>query len=151
APRLTPLCVRVGTTGVDVFFAISGFLITLLLLRELEHSGTLSLKRFYLRRALRLIPAYLAFLIVLFGLSRMGLTHVSERAWLGALTYTVNFHLGYTPWEGLHFWSLSAEEQFYLLWPPLLLLLRPKRARFMVLAYLAAAPALRLLLWIGFP
>ncbi len=141
---------KVGGVGVDVFFALSGFLITLLLLRERERTGAISLKRFYLRRCLRLLPAFLLFALTVFGLTLIGAVAVRESDWLHIFTYTVNFAERPT-WEIGHLWSLSIEEQFYLFWPIALMLLGKQRAKYAILAWLMTAPFLRAALLITFP
>lgn len=133
---------HLGGIGVDVFFAISGFLITLLLLRESRRTGTISLKGFYIRRFLRLMPAAIAFLTVVFVLFMMGTIPMSGRNWLHVMTYTVNFD-PHPRWEVGHLWSLSIEEQFYFLWPLTLLLLGAGRARVLAVVWLLAAPVVR--------
>jgi peptidoglycan/LPS O-acetylase OafA/YrhL len=137
---------RLGGIGVDLFFVISGFLITLLLLRERRRHGTISLRAFYVRRAWRILPAYLVFLASLAALSGLGLVRLAGRDWAGALTYTVNFLPG-TSWPVGHLWSLSVEEHFYLLWPLLLLALGPGRSCALAACYVALAPVLRLAIW----
>lgn len=102
--------------GVDIFFVISGFLITTLLLRELDADGSVNLKRFYLRRSLRILPAYLCLLVVIAIAQATGYFQLEVRDWWGALTYTSNF-LFRPSWELVHCWSLSVEEHFYLIWP----------------------------------
>jgi peptidoglycan/LPS O-acetylase OafA/YrhL len=144
-----PLLVH-GNIGVDIFFVLSGFLITLLLLRELARTHEISLRGFYTRRGLRILPAYLTFVAVVFGLTHLGLAHLSTHDWWGLLTYTMNY-VGDRSWAVGHMWSLSLEEQFYLMWPPLLLWLGPKRGRRLLLAYLVAAPVLRLGFRFAFP
>lgn len=118
-----------GFLGVDIFFVLSGFLITSLLLQEWNGSGTIDMRRFYLRRALRLLPAVLFLLITLaIGLAIAAL--ISERAHNeasdglknipSALFYFANWVEAFRLWDmGLirMTWSLSIEEQFYLLWP----------------------------------
>ena len=102
--------------GVRVFFVISGFLITSLLLNERTQSGSISLGLFYMRRALRILPAFFLFVGCVALLSIFGFTPVPAVVWLYVLTYTVN----YSPmsvWVFGHLWSLSVEEQFYLAWP----------------------------------
>jgi peptidoglycan/LPS O-acetylase OafA/YrhL len=102
--------------GVRVFFVISGFLITRLLLHERAQSGTVSLRLFYIRRALRILPAFFLFVGSVALLNTLGVIPVARGFWLYVLTYTVN----YSPmnvWGLSHLWSLSIEEQFYLLWP----------------------------------
>lgn len=102
-----------GALGVFVFFVLSGYLITNLLLREYERTGTVSLRNFYIRRAFRIFPAafvFLAFVIPLFW-KQMRLVHIAA-----AIFYVANMDLT-RPWIFGHLWSLSIEEQFYLLWP----------------------------------
>lgn len=117
-----------GYLGVDIFFVLSGFLITSLLLEEWARSGSISLKRFYMRRALRLLPALIVFLgvMVLFALFTMPEPAAIQvyRTSLYALFYSVNWvsalSLDSVALSLAHTWSLSIEEQFYLLWPLLL-------------------------------
>ncbi|AEM85538.1 acyltransferase family protein [Streptomyces violaceusniger] len=124
-----------GYAGVDVFFVISGFLITAGLLKEAEHTGSLSLRRFYARRAVRILPlATLVALVTMAGCrlfaSKIRYTEFMHDALAGAL-YVMNIDLAVSGADYLnedtapspfqHFWSLSVEEQFYLLWPVLLL------------------------------
>jgi len=102
--------------GVTVFFVISGFLITSLLLSEQTATGGISLKLFYLRRTLRILPASYIYLIVLSALCALGLIIVPRVNMICAFTYTINYLPAHT-WQVGHLWSLSVEEQFYLLWP----------------------------------
>ncbi len=121
-----------GNKGVDLFFAISGFLVTTLLLREYREHGSISLTQFYLRRSLRIFPLYYAVLLlycVLVLATMRGTTKAAE-FWdnLPAfLTYTSNWFvdLDGAGSHGTTFyfaWSLATEEQFYLFWPALMLL-----------------------------
>jgi len=130
--QLTRLPVlRNGAYGVDVFFGISGFLITTLLLREREKNGKVSLRSFYLRRSLRIWPLYYAtlgfyILLVIFLQRGTGRDHVFFHFLPGYLTYTYTWFVG---WAGsgaiFNFaWSLSVEEQFYVLWALVLRVLR---------------------------
>jgi peptidoglycan/LPS O-acetylase OafA/YrhL len=114
-----------GYLGVSLFFAISGFLITTLLLRERETHGHISLARFYGRRSLRIFPLYYAVLAVYVGLV-LFFEQDAERkaAFFGNLpaflTYTSNWFVPQVPNTSIIFyfaWSLATEEQFYLLWP----------------------------------
>ena len=114
-PLLRRACDQ-GYIGVDVFFIISGFLITTLLVREWDRQGRVNLKRFYVRRFLRIMPVYVAMLITVAICQRLGKFQIEARDWIGALTYTTNF-LSTPTWELGHTWSLSIEEHFYLLWP----------------------------------
>jgi peptidoglycan/LPS O-acetylase OafA/YrhL len=114
-----------GFIGVDVFFVISGYLITSLLLREREMTGDIRLSRFYLRRALRLYPALLVLVFVVTPIA--AIDHIGWPApdGLAAVFYVTDLwsnvfgHLTLL----LHTWSLSVEEQFYLVWPIVLLFL----------------------------
>lgn len=105
-----------GALGVQLFFIISGFLITLLMLRENESTGRVNLKNFYARRSLRILPAYGTFLLGLGVLQVCGLVVIPERIWIACVTFTMNHQLN-VPEVTAHLWSLSVEEQFYLLWP----------------------------------
>lgn len=118
-----------GSLGVDVFFVLSGFLITTLLAEEWQRRGSISLPRFYLRRALRLWPAFFT-LLALYGVYSWLFLPAAEAAEhfqeiLVAGCYVANWpRLHQTGFAALgHTWSLSLEEQFYLLWPPLLWLM----------------------------
>lgn len=119
-----------GTLGVRIFFVISGFLITTLLLKE-QDAGAISLKRFYIRRTLRLAPVQLAYIALLFLLTQLTRLEVSACQFATALTYTKNY--GCSAWIDAHLWSLSVEEQFYLLWPAVLVFL-PRRGAFLAMA-----------------
>jgi peptidoglycan/LPS O-acetylase OafA/YrhL len=105
-----------GQLGVDVFFVISGFLITTLLLQEEENTQTISLKNFYIRRTLRIFPAYFFLLFVYFILQSFHYIHINRDSWITALTYTKYFNWQ-SDWYTSHAWSLSIEEHFYIIWP----------------------------------
>ncbi len=112
-----------GFVGVDMFFVLSGFLITTLLLREERDSGTISLSAFYWRRALRILPAYLLLLSAM-SLYWIGVKGQHDLLPLVPyyLLFLANFLLAQIPLMSVT-WSLSVEEQFYLLWPLTMLLL----------------------------
>lgn len=114
-----------GNSGVTVFFVLSGFLITTILLEEAASTGKVGLKAFYVRRALRLLPALGALLLVFLvaGLAIYGPGYGSTLLWFafGAASYVNNWiMIGGVHTMLPHTWSLSVEEQFYVLWPLLL-------------------------------
>ena len=143
-----------GFVGVDIFFVLSGFLITTLLMQEFNKTGSVSLKNFYIRRALRLGPALIVMLTVICALSFVLFNQTRAREncmdalialfycsnWVKALSLSHN-GLGIVAQT----WSLSAEEQFYLLWPLFLLTLArvTKKSRYVI----AGAMAIALLSW----
>jgi peptidoglycan/LPS O-acetylase OafA/YrhL len=113
---------RIARLGVAIFFVISGFLITHLLLREREATGRIDLGRFYARRALRIMPAFYAYLLVVAGLIAAGYWLPIWGDWLTAALYLKNLTfyrngIWEETWSVAHTWSLAMEEQFYLLWP----------------------------------
>ena len=120
-----------GSIGVDIFFVLSGFLITSILLSEWNATGNISLKHFYLRRCLRLFPALLLMIALVHLLSDSLFlpqeAELTRKASPLALAYVTDFAIAFAPniqLGGLrHTWSLAMEEQFYLLWPPLLIVL----------------------------
>lgn len=135
-----------GDLGVRIFFVISGFLITDLLLVEAERFGRPSLKQFYVRRALRILPIYYLFAAVVLALSAAGLYSDAWSTWLATLTFTRNV-AGRGDSVTVHLWSLAVEEQFYLVWPVTLVTLalwrRPKLAVVILLVPIVLAPVCR--------
>ncbi len=130
-----------GSLGVEIFFVISGFLITSLLLDEEDRSGRIGLTGFYWRRALRILPAALTYLaaVALVDVTFRPVVPIGDI--LAAMTFCRNL-FGDSHLTG-HFWSLSVEEQFYLVWP-LGFLFIPARLRLKVtLALFAFAPLWR--------
>lgn len=114
---------RHGEIGVTVFFVISGFLITNLLLLEESKHGKIHLGAFYIRRAFRILPVfllYVSFILVWNNFENMGIT---TNGIIHAFTFTVNFDLN-KGWFLGHIWTLSVEEQFYLLCPVILIFFR---------------------------
>jgi peptidoglycan/LPS O-acetylase OafA/YrhL len=138
-----------GGLGVRVFFAISGYLITTLLLAEYEKRGSISLRRFYFRRTLRILPPYYTYLAAIMLMAASGVYALGPGDALHAWTFTTNFDPLTATWPVVHSWSLSIEEQFYLLWPGVLLLLGPRRARPLLLAIMVAAALWRTAAYAG--
>lgn len=132
-----------GFVGVDVFFVVSGFVITAVLLRELGRTGTISLTAFYARRVRRIVPA--AVVVIAATLVTASLLWFAPRFWatvldaVASLTFVQNWHLVAVGTDYLaadappgplqHFWSLAVEEQFYLVWPVVLLVAAGVAAR----------------------
>ena len=121
-----------GILGVDVFFAISGFLICGLLLKEYEDEGDISLRRFYLRRCFRILPPYYVALAIFCVVSLLGMITLNNADLPSCLLFYRNYlPLGTDERGGFytaHFWTLAMEEHFYLFWPMLLLVAKPRRA-----------------------
>ena len=164
---------RGGWAGVDIFFGLSGFLITALILDERRVHGRLNVGRFYARRAFRLLPALLFLLAIWTGM----LLLFHDQHWLAAtpsgngegrsvdvggalsdigvaLAYLANWNIANGGMEAplSHLWSLAVEEQFYIVWPTLLLglLTLGRRTRMAwVLALMATSAALPFLYWDG--
>jgi peptidoglycan/LPS O-acetylase OafA/YrhL len=134
--------VDIANLGVRVFFVISGFLITGLLVSEERAAGRVSLERFYLRRTLRIFPAYFALLGVLALLDAAHVIAMPKRDFIHALTYTMNYAPGRS-WYAGHLWSLAVEEQFYLVWPATILLVTTRRAQRVALAVVLLVPLIR--------
>jgi len=135
-----------GFIGVDIFYVISGYLITGLILREIDSTGRLNLSAFYQRRIKRLLPTSLFVLLLTALISWFVLPAINRdalgRDLFAAATYISNYlfawwqndyqNLNATPSPFIHYWSLAVEEQFYLIWPVLMIFLarRGRRAVF---------------------
>jgi len=102
-----------GAIGVNIFFVISGFIITTLLLKEKVRTGHISLKLFYIRRSLRIFPVAYLYLFCLFIIGFLFPLHTTLRMFLSAGLYIDNFPIpGGKNWQTSHFWSLAVEEQY---------------------------------------
>ncbi len=148
-----------GNLGVMTFFVISGYLITYLIRKEWEQTGTICLKSFYARRTLRIFPALYVYLLVIVVLRTVEWIGTNWGDLILAGTFLTNYRHAFLPpvtnWDGFwfvgHFWTLSLEEQFYLFWPATILVvglpLAPRVALFLVLA----SPAIRVLTYFAWP
>lgn len=125
-PKLTTIA---GLTGVRLFFGLSGFLITSLLLAEEKQNGKANLIDFYVRRFFRIMPAAFVFLAVVALLSVIEAVDVSPRRWLETLFFFANYSSAEYSYTVAHFWSLAVEEHFYFIWPTLFVALITFRKR----------------------
>ena len=118
--------------GVTLFFVISGFLITYLLLNEQEQSHTISIPKFYMRRVLRIWPIYYLYLLVAVLVISTG---NNPNIWYYCFfTANIPFILTAGIWPIVHYWSIGVEEQFYLFWPWLVKFTRGKNMRLLITA-----------------
>jgi len=131
-----------GNTGVRIFFVISGYLITRLLLVEHNRTSSISLRDFYIRRAYRILPAALVFIAaaVIIDWRQMAWFHVAA-----AVFYVANCDYS-LPWIFGHLWSLSVEEQFYLIWPGVLKRWYKHRLAILI-GVMLSAPVIHVLLY----
>jgi peptidoglycan/LPS O-acetylase OafA/YrhL len=145
----------VGDTGVQIFFVLSGFLITRLLMREYERTGKVDFWGFYRRRLLRISPAFYFFLAVMGVFATMGVIKANWPQFVAAGTYTWNYahflHIdssfkGFPEgnWYLGHTWSLCLEEQFYWAWPGTFLLIVRYDLRRLLTAIILVVPIVRM-------
>ena len=140
-PWLEP--VRNGGLGVTCFFVISGLLITKLLLNELDTDRRISMGRFYARRFFRIFPPFYVYLAVVGILSLIHFAPVDLKSFLYAAAYLRNYAVHPFVLVLEHTWSLSLEEQFYLLWPACLFFFRPRTCLWIALGAIVISPVLR--------
>jgi peptidoglycan/LPS O-acetylase OafA/YrhL len=142
---------RGGWVGVDLFFVLSGFLITRILLDARQTDGYF--RNFYARRALRIFPLYYGFLALMFALAvvKPDRFHYSTADQASLLLYYYNFHAAFhTGLTGVHhFWSLAVEEHFYLFWPAAVYFLRVRSLAKLSLAMIALSLTLRVMFQYG--
>ncbi len=115
-----------GRLGVNLFFALSGFLITWLLILEFKRNDDISLRNFAVRRVFRIFPAYIVFLIIVLSIEYLQGTEHLDMFLAPAFFYYLNYFVALTDYkigEIQHLWSLAVEEQFYIIWPIAFLLL----------------------------
>lgn len=149
-----------GSQGVLLFFVLSGFLITGLLSKEFASSGRIGFLAFYRRRMLRIWPASYFYILVLVALTLAGLIKVDWREFVAAAAHIWNYAqlLGIEAPEGSqgawylgHFWTLALEEQFYWVWPPILIYILRKRDDRLLLVLIAATPLIRVFFYFVAP
>jgi peptidoglycan/LPS O-acetylase OafA/YrhL len=140
-----------GGFGVQVFFVLSGFLITRLLLGERARTGMMSLRGFYRRRAYRILPAFYVFLAVVGALWAGGTIELTPLVFGGAALFVRDYvPTGGSWWLG-HTWSLAIEEQFYLLWPLFLLLVPGRWVWRLLVVGVVLSPLVRVGTWLFVP
>jgi len=144
-----------GEYGVEIFFVLSGYLITSILLREYDAIGKIDIRAFYIRRILRIFPPFYLFLLFVVALGWMGVLQISGTVFAFAATHLLNYGQAIllffrqpgidSPdyWFVGHLWSLSMEEQFYWMWPLTLLFLLRARWYGILAAFVLALPLIR--------
>lgn len=143
-----------GFLGVDIFFVLSGFLITLLLVQGYDRTSGIGIKNFYLRRALRLFPALFAMILFIVAYALFFQTKESAVSTLKGVLYTLFYVANWAqispgfPGIGAlnHAWSLSVEEQFYIFWPILLLVLLRIKKKAVIFAILTSLSVISILI-----
>lgn len=129
---------HIGELGVQIFFVISGFVITRLLIAEEREQGSVSLKGFYTRRLFRILPVYYFYLLVVSIFSWAGWTPVSGIEKIVSVFFLYDTKIVSNGWFAGHSWSLAVEEQFYIVFPIFWVLSPPKRRATVLFLTLAA-------------
>jgi peptidoglycan/LPS O-acetylase OafA/YrhL len=124
--------------GVKLFFVISGYIITALLLREEAAAGRVNIRAFYSRRMFRILPPFFAYLVTLWLARWSGWIDIANSQLIASASFTCNLDIVECVWWTAHTWTLAVEEQYYLLWPPLLTML-PTRLRSVFLTLVTGA------------
>ena len=143
--------------GVSTFFVISGFLITHLLCNEWDVTGTIRLRAFYARRALRILPALYAYLFVIAIIRASGLIETTYGDIAIAGTFLTNYKFiipvktNDDYWFVGHFWTLSLEEQFYLFWPATILAIGLYRSHYVAIMIVLSSPLVRIISYFAWP
>lgn len=150
-PAFAPLLGVVSGLGVKIFFVLSGFLITKILLKELNLSGEIDFKAFYVRRIARLMPAFYLYLLIAIAAVTFRGNPLPWDAIAASMLYVTNYYQAFTgaqPNLVAHCWSLAVEEQFYFIWPICCYLLFYKRLDFIkyLIAFIVGVWSWRLFL-----
>ncbi|HTN20038.1 MAG TPA: acyltransferase [Pelobium sp.] len=137
--RVLDLLVNAGIVGVYIFFVISGFLITTLLFKEKNKSSSVDLKKFYIRRILRIVPLSIIYVIAIIIISLcIHKPEIRENYWIPALYLSNISGLGTVSYVFIHYWSLSAEEQYYVLIPSFFKLNTKRFKQILILIFLSS-------------
>lgn len=159
-PALDSLLAIVGNAGlgVRIFFVLSGFLITTLLLKEKDLTGSVSLNKFYIRRAKRILPPFLIYIFVIALLKLNTIIIVDWIQIISAAFFAWNYSIFWIElgspsgsWYLGHFWTLALEEQFYIFWPLLIFFLKPKIQFNAALMFVLLSPLVRVGSYFLFP
>ncbi len=143
-----------GSLGVDLFFVVSGLIITHLLIEERTQAGRIALGRFYARRTIRLWPALWVYLAVVVCLAVLGVIHLTVLGVIAPLLFFTDYvtaSVTSTSLATVHTWSLACEEQFYLLWPCALLFIRRRHLKRVLVVAILAAPVVRIAAYVIVP
>lgn len=134
-----------GLLGVRIFFGLSGYLITLRIIEEIDVNGHLSLKGFYIRRFFRIIPPLAVFCLTTLILGITNIIPVGVIEWLGGLFFFSNFVDKH--WFMGHLWSLSVEEHFYLIWPIIFILMPKNKLPLFIIVSVILLSIWRVIAW----
>jgi peptidoglycan/LPS O-acetylase OafA/YrhL len=144
--------------GVRLFFVLSGYLITILLLKEIKNNNNINIKLFHQKRIIRIFPAFYCFIIVIVILNLINQWNITNRQFLAAVSFTWNYQALWNSetsvagsWFLGHLWTLALEAQFYLLWPLALALLGIKKSRNLSLIIIILLPFVRIGSYFLFP
>lgn len=153
--RVLGICFN-SSLGVQIFFALSGFLITTLLLKEQDRTSNIDLKAFYRRRFFRILPASYLYLTTVAILSLVGIISVSGHFLWESFAFILNYQIlwgeeGHGYWYVAHFWTLCLEQQFYLIWPAILAGLSHRSATRVLCALIILMPILRVVHYFATP
>jgi peptidoglycan/LPS O-acetylase OafA/YrhL len=139
-----------GRLGVRIFFVLSGFLITILLLKESDSTGKISLSGFYQRRIARIFPAFYTYILAIVTLTLLHVLDLNWKILATAATFTWNYGFLWSPPNEVagqvlgHLWTISLEEQFYIIWPACLILLGKRRAEKLAVIWIVIFPLIRI-------
>ena len=134
-----------GILGVQIFFVLSGFLITVLLIKEQIKHKRINIGSFFIRRIIRIFPVLYLYLITVLLLNNLLDLQLPINSLIGPLLYIHNFHFSPDNWIIGHTWSLSVEEQFYLIWP--FLFQRQNKSVFIILLLLILIPIINIIVY----